>query len=253
MIIIIIIIFLMARGRSRPSPFTIEMMSMPQSGLMGYYFPWNNMIRTYDTSSYNPAYSDNSVSPQDIQVLLGDLQAQPLFSPVYCDPWLYGICGLFLLLIVGQMIFVFSASKRIGTNFYVIPLIFFLFFGLMVAIICKVQSNARKRAAERKLQIDTVLARHQQTTFGGKNVILRMSMHGAYLAIEFAFRMGAAGGQMQMNQGMVMNPYAQGNFTQPNPQFNYQQPQPFVTGQQPQPFVVAGQQPQPYKVSAPIF
>ena len=237
---------------------------MPQSGLTGYYFPWNNALRTYDTSSYNPAYSDNVVSAQDIQVLLADLQAQPLFSPVYCDPWLYGICGVVLLLIIGQIIFITSATRSIGRNFFVIPLIFFGFFALICVIMCKVQTNARKRAAERKVQLDAVFAQHQQTTFGGKNVIIRMSMHGSYIAIEFAFRMGAAGpGQMQMNPGfaMPMNPYPQAGFGQPGfpPAYqtgyqpNYQQPQPFVAGTQPQPFVTAGQQPQPYKVSAPIF
>ena len=235
---------------------------MPQSGLMGYYFPWNNALRTYDTSSYNPAFSDNVVSMQDIQVLLGDLQTQPLYSPVYCDPWLYCICVLVLVLIAGQIIFITSATRSIGSNFFVIPLIFFGFFGGIVAIMCKVQSNARKRAAERKVQLDVVLARHQQTTFGGKNVILRMSMHGSYIAIEFAFRMNGAGA-MQMGQapGMPMNPFGQPaypqpgfgqpGFPQPGPQFGYQEPQPYFAGAQPQP--LAGQQPQPNKVSAPVF
>jgi len=232
-------------------------MSMPQSSMMGYYFPWKNALRTYDTSSYNPIFSDNVVSSQDIQVLLADLQTQPLYSPVYCDPWLYGICVLLLVMIAGQVIFITSATRGIGKNFFVIPLIFFGFIIGMSVIMCKVKSNAQKRLAKRKAQLNVVLARHQQTTFGGKNVDLWMSVLGSYLGIEFAFRMNRAGA-MQMGQapGMPMNPfgqpaYPQPGFPQPGPQFGYQQPQPYYAGSQVQPS--AGQQPQPYKVSAPVF
>ena len=211
-----------SRGRSRPSPFQMELMTMPPSGMMGYYFPWNHAIGTYDTSSYNPLYSDNTVSINDINILLQDLQSQPLFSPIYFDPLLKCMFGLFCGIFLGMALLMILGITVSKGFFFVIPVVFIVIFVLVCVIICKVASNVQQRQRERKSQIDPVIAKHQNSTFAGKNVVLKMSMHGSYIAIEFLFRMNSAQAQpMMVMPSMPGAPQIQMNMYQPQaqPQF----------------------------------
>ncbi len=262
----------MARGRS---PYANEELKIPQSSFMGYYFPWNSSKNTYDTSSFNSAYSDNRITHQDIQVLKDDLQSQPLLSPVYCDPLQYGFPVIALLFLLSIVLLISTSSSKNGTLmlYFLIPLMIGLFIG--VVVICfKVEINEQKRIIDRKAQLEQVIARQQEITFSSKDVVLWMSYHGSFIAIEFAFRMeGIKDGSMQPGQAPVynMNPYQQPYFSQLGPLCSYMQPQPqfaaahqppsnagaqhrpYFAGNYPQPIEVAGRQPQAHKPSPPVF
>ena len=221
------------RGRSRPSPLEMEYLAMPPSGMMGYYFPWNQAMGTYDTSSYNPLYSDNTVSINDINILLQEMQSQPLFRPFYTDPlvkWFFCLfCGIYFGM---PLLMLLGSTVTIGF-FFVIPIAFIGTFVAMIFIMCRVASNSQKRQTERKSQMDPVIAKHQNSTFAGKNVVLRMPMHGSYIAIEFLFRMNDAQDQpMMVMPSMAGAPHMNMYQHQAQPQLGNG----FGIGNQPQPF-----------------
>ena len=244
----------MARGRrshsAKISAFRSELMLVPPSSFMGYFFPWKEELKSYDTSSFNSSYSDNRVSMQDIQVLINDLQSQPLFSPTYNDPWAIALLGFIIFIPVS---FGISLYININTQFKIplIPIFFFIEFIFICILLCKVKRNEAQRQADRKIQMDAVLAKHQQSTFGGKEVTIAMSTHGAFIAIGFNFRSGAQG--LQMGLGMPFNYFPPGNLAQPEHHFAYyQQHLPHsAAGFAPQPLALTG--PQPGTLSAPLF
>ena len=204
---------------------TLELMSMPPSSQFGYNFPWNNTTNTYDTSSYNSAFSDNRVSLQDVHDLMADLQSQPLFSLHYCDPWSYGLIAVFGTL-AAIMIFNFSGF---GIGFGSPGSMMFVFLAGMAAligIICKVNINAEKRSVERKAQLENVLAKHQQTTFAGKEVVVQMSPLCSYISIVFSFRAADPAGA-QVGQNSAALPFPPGYPAYPEYQFATEQPTPY--------------------------
>ena len=177
---------------------------------------------THTTSllTINPIYSDNMVSINDINILLSDLQALPLFSPMYFDPlikWVFGwICVLLLAMVV---FFRLGATKSTGFLF-VVPVVFRVTLVLIFVIACKSSSIAQKRTIERKSQVDQVLVNLQNSTFAGNNVLLKMSPHGSYIAIEFLFRVNNAQGQPAMVMPSASGmPQAPMNMYQAQPQF----------------------------------
>ena len=60
----------------------------------------------------------------------------------------------------------------------------FLIF-LMVWCVAK---RARQRLLRRNKALVSIISKHQQSTFANKNVIVRMSQQGSYVAIEFKWR-----------------------------------------------------------------
>ena len=231
----------MARAR-RPSPITLELMSMPPSSQFGYNFPWNNNTNTYDTSSYNPAFSDNRVSLQDVHTLMSDLQSQPLFPPSVCDPWCYGMIAVFAIFAV-TMIFTSTGSAIRSGSFGSMMLVFLACMVSYVGILCKVNINAEKRSVERKAQLESVLAKHQQTTFAGKEVFLQMSTLCSYISIMFSFRAaGPAGAYVGQNSAAL--PFPPNYPAHPQYQFAFDQQAPY-TG--------TVEQHQQNTLSAPLF
>ena len=235
----------MARGRRvvNRSPFHAELSLIVATSNMGYVFPWNTTSKTYDTSSFHPVYSDGRISIEEVNALIADLKTLPLYDPEYTDPLGTTICYVLLGLLVSILILILGGLFLANWLFSLIPVVFVSFIIFSICINFKIKKNENLRAAERKLQVDSVINRHQQSTFSEKGTNLRMTPHGAFVIIEFLFRMypGAGG---QMSQGMGMQSFAQGGFAQPT----FQAP-----NQQQQPFYVAGQQPQPKGLSAPLF
>ena len=145
------------------SRYRTEQMNMPQSGPSGYYFPWDSRSRTFDTSSFDPAFSGNRISQQDIQAFFADLYAQPLFDPKDSNCLCYVVLGLFGLMVLAQAIFLATSFKRLNKTFFVIPIIFGVFIVLVCLAFCKAQNDAVRAVFERKAQVDAVFARHMHT------------------------------------------------------------------------------------------
>ena len=49
----------------------VELTMMPPSGMNGYYFPIDS--NGYDTSSFDPLYSNNIVTYQDVESLIQEV------------------------------------------------------------------------------------------------------------------------------------------------------------------------------------
>ena len=95
--------------------------------------------------------------------------------------------------------------------------------------------------------MDQVFDKHQNSTFSGKNVLLRMSPLGSYIAIEFLFRMNNGQGQpMTVMPSVSGSPQIQMNMFQPQAQAKTQLGNGFEINNQPQPYNQANQ-------NAPIF
>ena len=196
------------RSRAGPSALQIEMMTMPQSGLFGYYFPYNSDVGGYDSSNYIAEYSDGQITKQDVDTLLNELNQHPEVAPATCDPLLFLLPVITIGMIVGFLVFIFSTvgsrtrdctgtncrstgpsvggiiGTIMGINLGGIFLIFFL--------VCCVAKRARERLARRNRALTEIINRHQQSTFVNKNVIVRMSNQGGYVAIEFKWRVNNA-------------------------------------------------------------
>ena len=205
--------------RAGPTPLQLEMMSMPQSGLFGYYFPYNSSIGGYDSSTFVPDYSDGIVTKQDVDTLLNDLNQQPDIAPVRCDPILFLIPLIAIGMFVGFFVFIFgsvantsSRSTNCDSRGYcksegpsvggIIGTIMGINLGgifLIMVIACCAAKRARERLTRRNKAMTEIIAKHQQSTFANKNVIARVSNQGGYVAIEFKWRVNQAMPHPAMN------------------------------------------------------
>ena len=227
----------MAIRRRGISLSQMERLQMPPSGMMGYYFPQKGFLHCYDTSSYNPMYSDNTISIEDINNVVQDLQSlssqlteEAKKNVRFFGKYFFYILGVLLLIIVVSVILAITVTPFF---FIAIPIIFVCCFVNMMCSLSGGISQAIKMQEEISARIDQVIAKHQNSTFAGKNVRLRMPMYKTYIAIDFLFRQNVSGApQMQMN---MYQPQAQ-------PQFGNG----FEINNQPQPYNQANQ-------NAPIF
>lgn len=183
----------MARHGSRrrqPTPFEMEIRSMPRSGPSGYYFPYSGNF--YDRSSYNPAYSDGIIGPHEVDALLNEINNHPLIQVGVCSKW---ACFLFLSFapFVLSLVNLFGLFKKDAFSVprFVIAIIFFVV--ALVAVIYFWRNLARfhaERLALREQGINEIIKKHEMTTFQGKNVLIRMSTHHGYIAMEFLWKHG---------------------------------------------------------------
>ena len=218
-------------------------MMMPASGMMGYYFPWN-FAGDYDTSSYNPMYSDNQVSSFEIDNLMNALRSCPDYK-IPSPKIMWG--ALLGPIVIGLLIAIFVASGMV----YLMGVAVFGGFAVAIVFICCGACELAALKARRKLQLDQVIAQQAQSVFTPKRAILRMSPHMGYIAIEFGWKSGQPGMMnmgmgmntgmpgmgMGMNTGMPgmnmgMNPGQQGLYGQQN-QFGMNQQQPFMGAKPP--------------------
>ena len=169
----------------RISQFDLEAATAPQTGTLGYYFPWNDHMETFDTTSFNTQYSYGRISINDIDVLMRDINLIEDIKIQCCDSVGLLLCSIPLIIILVSIVQLLQNSRNKN--------IFLIFGGLIAAyilmmIIGTIMNKRQKdKQHKRKMNIVAVLAKHQSTTFEGKECILKVSTHGAYIAIEFSF------------------------------------------------------------------
>ena len=236
------------RGGRRVNPFTIEMMTMPQSGLTGYYFPYNAALGGYDTSTYNSSYSDNTVSANEVQALIGEINALPetriepcngavccfiILLPLCILGMAGGILGVMLNLQTSERVYNYDTGQYETRTSSGIPLsaaipivivIFLVCITGLVTSICCMGKVMTKKALARRAAITGVITRHTPN-FDAKNVILRLSSYGSYIALEFKWRAAAAVNPLLLQQQMLAGAYLQAGMVggmpaYPNAQLN---------------------------------
>ena len=164
----------------------VELALMPQSGQMGYYFPWNSSIGDYDTSTFNPMYSDNQISSYDIEGLINALRTCPDYkmpSPKIMWGALLGVV-LMVILLVALPVYLIGVGIFGG-----------LFLGMTFFIMGTCERQ--KMLAQRRLQVNQVIANQAMTVFSPKRAILSLSPHQGYISIEFGWKNG------MMNPGLT--------------------------------------------------
>ena len=203
----------MVRHHNQIDPFVMEQMTAPQSGMLGYYFPWDSSISSYSTSSYNPLYSDNRISIQEIDGLIAEMKTCKYYSPKSCSPLLCLAMLVFIFVpMFGGMSPIFVRTHSAGT---LIGMIFGGIFGglaLGLALLCCAIKDIRLKAEIRKKMLTEIILRANQTVFAGKDVIIRLSERGSYLAFEFNWKLRTGAPP----QNFSNNPFE--NYAQPPPQ-----------------------------------
>ena len=211
---------------------------MPQSGLTGYYFPYVRAMNGYSDSTYNPSYSDGVISPNDISRFVGDVNALP-------DTRIPNFCGLLVCIcawpftMVGTLLFVTLNTQRqvytcptYGPCYYVtkgifnpntiwlpIVLTILLHIGFFITVLMILVKKANAWRLRRNTAINACINHHMNTTFSGKNVIVRLSNHGSYIAIEFKWRFNSAPGMPVQSAGGYNQPFAPQQHYQAGPVF----------------------------------
>ena len=174
------------------SPYGLELRNAPQSGLMGYYFPWSSHLKGFDTSSYNPLLSDNTISKYDVDMMMNEVNSIPGINPNYCDSYLWWSCLSIPIMGAGIYLGILNLIRSPpNITLYIIFLMggiilgFFYFFYIVI----QAGKKANKRRYEVKQKISLVLNKHQNMNFTSKNSVVRVSENAAYIAIEFKFRL----------------------------------------------------------------
>ena len=201
-------------GRSRgPSAFSLELMAKPSSDMHGYYFPISN--GTFDSSEYQPQFSDNRVSQSDIENLKNEMQKNPYIGIVCCWEFLFiplimGCMGASIGLTASSIASSFATAEKNEDSISfgeAMPAMMGMAFGGMLCIVC-VCCFASKRIAKRIAAyaafLNHVLTTQQQTVFGPKECTLTLSPHHSYLKIEFNWRPRPA--MMMVPAGMMLVP-----------------------------------------------
>ena len=169
--------------------FNKELKSAPQSGLLGYYFPWNAYLKAYDTSSFDPSYSEGLVSQIDLHFIMRDINAIRGFDPSKSGPRSMWCLSVIPILALGIY---FSSGE-----FFLEDLksrILLLISTLLLTIALLWTFNAvhsfkeRKRTQKCSKLLSKILERHQNSTLYGKQVIARASPNAAFISLEFSFR-----------------------------------------------------------------
>lgn len=170
--------------RRRPSPYMMERMSMPQSGPFGYYFPF--LSGNYDSSSYDPSYSEGQITQDQINTLMQAVNSYPLKDPQggQCKM----IIGVSIAMAVGLVLLIIGLAVG-NTTFLVISIILFVLIvvGAIAGGVYYVYQRTKKREAE----FVPILDEQRKTTFANQNIVLKQSKYGTYIYIQFAWK-GAA-------------------------------------------------------------
>ena len=309
----------MARGRGRggfsrrsgssrrhgPSMGMIELATMPPSGPYGYFFPYDNAAKRFNYTSFNPAFSDNRVTIDELEAINRDVAAVPLPDWGCCPGCpirnLLGLLSFFVTAAIcggtggyfaaGQTLnpsySYFRSSQDQPQYFYsnllpvdvaiIIPICAILGLGLTCYLCCTGSSQSMAIMTEYLNKLNQVFAHHQQTTFGPKDMTLRLSPYRTYLSVEFNWKAqelqlakmtaaqnyalaraggsavvlgGAPMGAMPVQQPMMIGPSTgmPVQMQMPGP-ISYNQPQ--VNPYQPMP--MASQQPNQFSKAPPVF
>ena len=231
--------------RRGPSLGMIELATMPPSGPYGFFFPYENAARRFNFMTFNPAFCDGKVTIDELEAVNRDIAAVPL-PDIGCCPVrsLLGLLSFFVTAAVcggtggyfaaGQVInpsySYFRSSKDTPQYFYknlqpadvavIIPISAILGIGLTCYLCCTGSSQMFAIAAEYMNKINQIFVTHQQTTFGPKDMTLRLSPHRTYLSVEFNWKaqelqvakmtalhnyaMASAGGSAMLGGGQMM-------------------------------------------------
>ena len=175
-----------------PTPYQLETLTMPQSGLLGYYFPYITFLNSYDSSSFDSSYSDNTISRHEIDILLNEVNSHPLTKLPSCSLLVFLIPLAMCLMFAGIVFFmtrvIIASSSRHPSPLLIISGMMGIIFSGVFLIMCiafYAAKNQQKRAFKRSQAITEILKRHQATTFASRNVIIRLPQHAGYIAIEF--------------------------------------------------------------------
>jgi hypothetical protein len=194
----------------------IELATMPPSGPYGYFFPYDNAARRFNYSSFNPAFCDGRVTIEELEAVNTDVAAVPL------PDW--GCCpGCPIRNLLGFLSFLVTAAICGGTGGYfaagqtlnpsfsyfrssndqqqyfysnllpvdvavIIPICALLGIGMTCYLCCTGSAQMMAIMAAYLNKINQVFAHHQQTTFGPKDMTLRLSPHRTYLSVEFNWK-----------------------------------------------------------------
>ena len=190
------------RGGYSSQSFRLEQLDMPASGQEGCYFPYNSDLNGYDSSSFHSSFFDDVVTHPDVALLVNEINALH-DTPVPSTAWIAILIVPLVLLLPAGIVFM---ALNLQTNRYVCtngrcgyetqgifpvaffaPMIILLVFtviGLIFSVVYCSNSRNQRNAARRQISINTVINKHLSTTFRGKNVLVRLSPMGSYLAIE---------------------------------------------------------------------
>ena len=222
-------------GARRINFFQLELNTMPQSGMTGYYFPFNYELAGYDMSSYNSSYSDNTISQHEVAGFINEINALPETPVSTCNCLscllalilplcIFGMVGATLGIMLNLQRSTYVYNPTTGTSSYqttgiplttaiisVVVIDVTLIAVLVTSIVC-INKHTIQKALARKNAITQVINKYQPQ-FDAKNVILRLSTHGAYIAMEFKWRALNAG--MLQLQAAQMLLGGQGFFAMP--------------------------------------
>ena len=174
------------RRENKPSPFDLELRSMPQSGKEGYFFPWNENIKGYDTISFNPVFSGLTISKQEVDTLIRELEKLPLYQANPFDPIIYAMIVIGIVTVI--LIFVLPSGENDsrGKDTMSTPQIIVLVVGIL--ILCGlgywVYVRGIKRRELRKHQITSVLDFQTNSVFN-RRAKLSLSELGSYIMMKF--------------------------------------------------------------------
>ena len=202
--------------------FKMDLSTMPQSGMTGYYFPYNQALNGYDTSSYNSSYSENTISQAEVVALINEVNSLPETPVSRCSflSWMQCLlsficmagvtgCSLGIMVSLERTKVVQNPNGTYSTVHEGIPtatgiiIMAVIDIALIAATTIAYKCIGKcivQKALARKNAINQVVMKYQPQ-FYAKNSTLRLSTHGAYIALEFKWR--AAAGMMQL-QAMQM-------------------------------------------------
>lgn len=154
--------------------------TIPVSGLLGYHFPFKSG-KGYNTISYNPSYSENRISFEDVSFLVEDINNSFYSDPSPPHGFLWASL-LFLLIgsiLAALMLFLSLLASIICLVIVLIFVIFLVFkhFNFL--------PEYRKKRSE---SIAKIIRKHKNSTFDGKQVAIQMPKNGAYISINFVWK-----------------------------------------------------------------
>ena len=202
-------------GRSGPSPFTMERLSMPASGPNGFYFPFDQGNTKFDLSSYDSNFCEGRVSIAEIENINQDMKKLP--PPITdCCPTRC-LMGLIVFLLTGALCLctgllyssghiktststysysASSSSSRLYTNFFldsidlgiIIGGTGFLGLALAIFLCCSSCSQVESHNSVFESALRNLFAKHQTTTFQPKQMTMRLSPFQSYMSITFDWK-----------------------------------------------------------------
>ena len=161
---------------------------LKESGLTGYVFPYNNYIKSFDVTSYNPSFSEGVITMEDIDALMMDVNSIPEMRPVECGllEWLF-IIPVFV--VVGG--FLVSSTEISHRNSNVLGFLLYIYGSIVLCclisfkICCMITKRQEERRFKIKQKLSAILIHHQETTFRGKNSVLTTNHSCSAIFITF--------------------------------------------------------------------